>query len=150
MFALMPWTRRELRREFERPLGWMTEEFEPLMTRMFNWPMMEMAERPYPWGLTTEEKEKEFVIRVELPGFAPEEVNVEVLANRLTITAEHPLPTEGTEEKREVEHRRVRRIVTLPEGVEPERIEATYRNGVLEVHLPRIPEAIPRKIEVKT
>ena len=34
-------------------------------------------------------------------------------------------------------------------GVEPEKVEARYRNGVLEVHVPRTPEAQPRRIEVK-
>jgi len=43
----------------------------------------------------------------------------------------------------------MRREITLPAGVEAERIEATYRNGVLEIHLPRTPEAVGRRIEVK-
>jgi HSP20 family protein len=44
----------------------------------------------------------------------------------------------------------VRRTIELPTGIELERAEATFRNGVLEVHLPRTPEATARRIEVKT
>ena len=40
--------------------------------------------------------------------------------------------------------------VTVPPGVDPERVEARYRNGVLEVHMPLTPAATPRRIEVKT
>jgi len=38
----------------------------------------------------------------------------------------------------------------LPTGIVPEKVEARYHNGVLEVHVPRSPEAKPRRIEVKT
>jgi len=89
------------------------------------------------------------VTRMELPGFAPEEVRVEWLGEQLTITAEHKVPAEGNGEKPEREHIRVRRVLTLP-GIIPEKAEAVFWNGVLEVHLPRTPEATPRRIEVKT
>jgi HSP20 family protein len=42
------------------------------------------------------------------------------------------------------------RSVYLPEGVDTEHVEATYRNGVLEVRLPKLPETKERHIEVKT
>jgi len=41
-------------------------------------------------------------------------------------------------------------MVTLPPELELEKVEAIYRNGVLEVHLPRKPEVVGRRIEVKT
>jgi len=125
------------------------EEFENLFDRFMRMPLMEVPERVYPWGLTTEERENEFVVRVELPGFAPEEVRVELLGERLSIEAEHPVPAEGAEVRPERERRHVRRIMTVPEGIDPARVEATFRHGVLEVHLPRTPEATARRIEVK-
>jgi len=42
------------------------------------------------------------------------------------------------------------RVITVPPGVEAEKIEAFYRNGVLEIHLPRVPEPEGRRIEVRT
>lgn len=152
MFALMPWRKREtaLLPRIETPFGFMPE-FEKLFTRFF--PVMEMPEWEYPWGLTMEEKEKEVVVRVELPGFAPEEVKVELVGEMLKIEAEHKEP-EGKEpevkEKEKVERKYVKREVTLPPEVELEKAEAIYRNGVLEVHLPRKPEVVGRRIEVKT
>ncbi len=71
--------------------------------------------------------------------------------NELTVRAEHTEPAEG-EAKEAKERRRARlvRTVTLPAGVEPEKVEARYHSGVLEVHVPRTPETKPRRIEVKT
>jgi len=155
MFALMPWTKRKtaLLPRAETPFRWMPEEFEKLFARFTTtWPVMETPE--YPWGLTLEEKEKEVVVRAELPGFEPEEVKVEVAGELLTVEAEHKEPAEEKAEKKEKNVKRayahVKRVITLPPDVELEKVEAVYRNGVLEVHLPRKPEAVGRRIEVKT
>jgi len=157
MFALTPWVKRMMAPlpRTEMPLTWMPEEFETLFNRFFtNLPVPETAEWPFRWGLTMEEKEKEFLVKVELPGFAPEEVTVELLGERLTVEAEHKEPEVKAEEKGKEKVERayahVKRVVTLPAGVEAEKVEATYRNGVLEIHVPRKPEEVGRRIEVKT
>jgi len=137
------------------PFGWMPEEFERFFRPFFTgWPVVEAPEWPYsyrvePWGMTTEETEKELVARVEVPGFEPEELKVEVTPERLTVQAEHKEAGKG-EKKAERASAKVRREVTLPLGVETEKAEATYRTGVLEVRVPRKPEAVGRRIEVKT
>lgn len=150
MSALTPWVKRMLAPfpRTERPFTLIPEEFEGLFNRFLTWPVMETAEWPFRWGLTMEEKEKEFYVRVELPGFKPEEVKVELLGERLTVEAEHKVAAEkGKEESKRVH---VKRTITLPPGVELEKAEATYRNGVLEVHVPRKAEEVGRRIEVKT
>lgn len=96
----------------------------------------------------TEETENALILRVPLPGFAVEEVNLSVLNERLTVRAEHRVEAKEGETPRE--HRRVERTLLLPEGIDAEHIEATYRNGLLEVRLPRVPAATPRAIPVST
>jgi len=155
MFALMPWRKTALLPRTEAPFRWMPEEFEKLFTRfMTTWPVMETPEWEYPYGLTLEEKEKEVVVRAELPGFEPEEVKVELVGELLKVEAEHKEPAEEKEEKKEKKVERayahVKRVITLPPELELEKAEAVYRNGVLEVHLPRKPEVVGRRIEVKT
>lgn len=154
MFALTPWTRRtrELLPRTETPFGWIPEEVSSLFNRFLTtFPIPETFEWPYTWALTMEVKEKEFVVRVELPGFEPEEVKVELVGERLTIEAEHKEPAgEKEKEKAERAYVHVRREVTLPPTVETEKLEAVYRHGVLEVHLPRKAEAMARRIAVKT
>jgi HSP20 family protein len=153
MFALTPWRTRRLARlpRVESPLDWMGEEFPGLINRLFTrWPLMEALGPFYPWDVMTEEKEKEFIVRVELPGFEPSEVKVELLAERLMIEAEHKEPAEKAEEKPERAFAHLKRMILLPPGLELEKAEAVYRNGVLEVRVPRTPEAVGRRIEVKT
>jgi len=151
MFALTPLFKRMLAPfpRTERPFTLMPEEFETMFNRFFtNWPVMETPEWPFRWSLTMEEKEKEFLVKVELPGFKPEEVKVELVGERLTVEAEHKEPAEKGKE--ETEHVHVKRTITLPPGVELEKVEVIYRNGVLEIHVPRKPEEVGRRIEVKT
>jgi len=130
----------------ETPFEWLPEEFNTLFNRILGGrPILETPER----ALTVEETEKEFVVRAGLPGFEPAEVKVEVLGDRLTIEAEHREPAGEGEEVAERTHAHVRRMLTLPPEVEVEKTEAVYRNGVLVVRVPRRPEAMPRRIEVK-
>jgi len=157
MFALKPVTKRMMAPlpRAEMPFGWFTEEFAPLFSRFFEgWPVLE-PEWPYRWAMTTEEKDKEVIFRFELPGFAPEEVKVELTGEELKVEAEHKEPVEKTEKEEKTEkvertYAHVKRVLTLPPGVELEKAEAIYRNGVMEVHLPRKTEAVGRRVEVKT
>jgi len=130
------------------PFDLLRREFASLFDRAFPiWPF----EAPWelePYGLTMEEKENELVLRAEFPGFEPKEVEVFVRGNEFIIKAEHTEPVKGKEV--EPRHARFERTLTLPPGVEPEKIKACYRNGVLEVHIPLSPEAKPVRIEVKT
>jgi HSP20 family protein len=150
MLALTPWTKRtaSLLPRTETPFGLMAE-FAPLFERFFEGlPLVEAPEWRYP--LTLEEKEKEVLVRAELPGFTPDEVKVEILGEMLVIEAEHKEEKKAGEEKAEKAYARVKREINIPVGVDLEKVEATYRHGVLEVHLLRKPEVAGRRIEVKT
>jgi len=155
MFALKPWKRETaLLPRSELAFGWMPEEFASLFNPFLPaFPVPEVSEWPYRWGLTTEEKEKEIIYRMEMPGFEAAEVKVELAGERLTVEAEHKVepPEEGKKgEKVEREYAHAKRVVILPPEVEGEKAEAFYRNGVLEVHIPRKAAAMGRRIEVKT
>ena len=130
------------------PLEWLRREINPLFGRAFSaWPIPFEFPWEAPSGLTMEEKENEYVVRVEVPGFEASELEVNLRGNMLTIRAEHGKETEATAE---VPYARLERTVTLPMGVNPEAVEARYHNGVLEVHLPWTAEHRSRRIEVKT
>jgi len=153
----MPW-RRERPAETllpeALPFALMRRELDTLFDRFFGrWPLdlPALAEYPVVWGLKLEETEKEVIVRVEAPGFEVADFAVEVMGDLLTITAMRKLPKgkEG-EEKKEERVTEMKRYVTLPTGVDVAGIEAFYRNGILEIHLPRTAEACGRKIEVKT
>ena len=154
MFSLMPRRREGKVERREYPLETLRREFASLFNRAFaGWPIS--WETPWeaeePWGMTMEEREREVVVRAELPGFEASELEVQLRGEELLIRAEHKEKTKEGPEGKEGEHvRRVERVMTMPAGIEPEKIEARYHSGVLEVKVPRTPEAQPKRIEVKT
>lgn len=94
---------------------------------------------------------EKLVIRADLPGIDPEQVEVTVSDNVLAIKGQRE---ERREEKqrdflhREVSYGSFERSVTLPRGVKTESIVATYRDGVLELTIPMPKESTPRKVAV--
>jgi HSP20 family protein len=154
MFGLIP-TRE--RKKVGYPLTELHDEFKALYDRVFGgWPVLfepYMAPERF-WGLEMKETEKEVVVRAELPGFEPAEVEVEMRETRLSIRAEKKpkeVEKKPKEEKKPTELARFcyERFVELPVAVVPEKAEACYRNGVLEVHLPKTEEEPIRRIPVK-
>lgn len=152
MFALMPW--RKARAE-EFPVAELGREFGALCNRLFaGWPNLPeefLHERL--WNTEIEETEKEILVRMEAPGFEAEEFKVEILGNRLTVKAENAVEAKepaAAKEAHELEKRTrcFERIMTLPEGMVPEMMTAVYRNGVLELHLPRAENVLPRRVPV--
>jgi HSP20 family protein len=96
---------------------------------------------------------KKYVCRVTLPGVEPKELQVHAQGNLLTIHGERKL-TRGMKEieliEQEVAYGVFERTLTLPEGVNVEKLTAEYVNGVLEITAPIAVAALPRKIEIKT
>jgi HSP20 family protein len=88
------------------------------------------------------------VLRADAPGFEPDEFDVQISGNQLILKAEHKEEqVEG--ETRGYRYGRLYRTVPLPAGVVEDKIAATYRNGVLELHLPKGEQAKGRRIDVK-
>jgi HSP20 family protein len=140
MFNLMPMREREMMTR--NPFAWFHREFAPLFERAF--PVFPLEAR---WGFETEELENEFVVRAEVPGFEASELEVTIAGDVLTLRAEHRRPENEPAAERPMA--RLERALTLPPGLNLEALEARYHNGILEVHVPRIPEVRPRRIEVK-
>lgn len=96
----------------------------------------------------------DIVVHAEVPGIKPEDVTIELTDNVLTIKGERVLAEEKEDEGwlvRERSYGAFERTITLPEGVDPASITASYRDGILEVHVPKALEAArPKttKIEV--
>lgn len=94
-----------------------------------------------------------YVMKADMPGFNKEDINIDIQGNQLTISAEHK------DEKKEDTKgfiRRERRYGALSrsfdiEGIDAGKIAASYKNGVLELDLPKVPEAKPqgKKVEIQ-
>jgi HSP20 family protein len=141
---------RALARAHAGPLGLLRDEVDEMVDRFLTrWAIPEEFFRTVPaWEVT--EAEKEVVYRMPLPGFEVNEIELSIVGTEMTVRAEHhPPEAESPERREERPFAHVELTVTLPAGLEPERMEARFRNGLLEVHIPRVPAAVPRRIEIK-
>jgi HSP20 family protein len=97
------------------------------------------------------EADDHFVLKADLPGLAEGDVNIEVQEGTLTISGERKAEHEQREKgwyRIERSFGRFSRSLTLPDGVDPDRIEASFSHGVLEVRIPKPEERKPRRIEI--
>ena len=108
------------------------------------------ASRWYPAVDVLESKDW-YLIRAELPGMKKEDIKVEVKNGTLTLSGERQSekPAEG------VEYRHTERVAakfcrsfSLPKTVKHDGIEAAYKDGVLEIRVPKAEEAKPRQIQI--
>lgn len=101
-----------------------------------------------------EDRDDEFVLTAELPGFEKDDIDVRVTDRTLRLEAEHAEEIEEEEEgeyvRRERHRASVARSISLPEAVEADDISATFNNGVLTVQLPKSePVTQGKQIEIR-
>lgn len=92
-----------------------------------------------------------FVLKADLPGIAENDVNIEVENNVLTVSGERKTEHEDTQQgyyRLERSTGAFARSLTLPEGIDPDAVTATFHNGVLEVRIPKPAEAKPRRVQI--
>jgi HSP20 family protein len=154
MFSLTPNRKerdgnRALAPRADHPFALLRQEFDSLFDRVFgHWPALPGWDVPA-WDFGVEDAGNEYVVRAEAPGFEANEIDVQVAGDQLYIRAGHKEESHEGEEQGG-NQRTFERWVTLPGGADLDKVEARYRNGVLEVHLPKTPEAQGRRIQVKT
>jgi HSP20 family protein len=108
---------------------------------LLTWPRMDVCET-----------EDGYLLEMDLPGVARDDVQVEVTGDELVITGERKRQESGDKYYLRVERdfgqfqRRIR--LTIP--VEQDQIEASYQNGVLRITVPKAAHAKPRKVPVKS
>lgn len=103
-------------------------------------------------AIEVEQREGNYLIRAELPGLKPEDVNVEMTNDAIVISGERK---EERDEKRGGMHVTERhygqfyRSIPLPEGAKPDQVKARYENGVLEITVPAPQEAPNGRRQIK-
>ena len=97
------------------------------------------------------ENADEFVLKADLPGLSEGDVNVELDDNVLKISGERKSEHEERKDgfyRVERAFGRFSRSLTLPEGVSADSIQATFDNGVLEVHIQKPEQRKPQKVAI--
>jgi HSP20 family protein len=115
-----------------------------------SWPRMLSEFRP---AIDVSEDDGAYIVKASVPGVKPEDVEITLTDNMLTIKGE---AREDKESKEKNYHLRERhygsflRNISLPMGVKTEKVEATNEHGVITLRLPKSEEVKPKKIAVKT
>jgi HSP20 family protein len=164
---LVPWKKDETR----VPVRYQQEhesflDLRSRMNRLFD----EFFERPFGLGLfpgessllgdfaprlDISETDKEVTISVELPGLEPEDINISLDRNALTISGEKRVEREEKGERFyrvERSYGSFHRSIPLPDEVDEDKIDASFKRGVLKVKLPKTQAAQEksRRIAIKT
>lgn len=159
MRSLIPWRRTGKLQRGERGM-------EAMMKNLFDdfdrfgerWLMPWERERPLwrteAWGPAIESRVENgnLIVKADLPGIDPKEVSISVTGNQLTIEGERK--QEKKEEKKdyfyqELAYGKFSRTTTLPDGVDADKIKASYKDGVLQITMPAPKELTPKRIQVE-
>ena len=90
-------------------------------------------------------------VEAEVPGMGPENIDITLDKNILTIKGQRTINNSKRDYWRtERASGSFVRSFTLPSSIEPEKIQASYNNGILTIHIPKKPEVVPKKIEIKS
>lgn len=131
------------------------DEFKRMMQRAFS------GERPARaakveslWlpDIEMHEKEDEVVVRADLPGLSSKDIDIDVEPTGITIRGERKFAEEVKEKdyyRSERHYGAFERIVPLPTEIKPSEAKAAFKDGVLEIHLPKLEAARPKKVKVK-
>lgn len=150
-----------LMRRFAEDMDRIFEDFgfgAEMRTPAFMGRAREAADVPAEWSprVEVQRREGQLVVRADLPGLTKDDIKVEVTRDALTIQGERK--AESKEEREgysysECSYGRFYRSIPMPEGVDPSKVTADFKNGVLEVGIPAPPQADAesqaRRIEVR-
>jgi HSP20 family protein len=121
--------------------NWPNRFFEGDTTRPFLRPAMDVVEN-----------EDNITVRVDLPGLSGDDVQVEMEDNVLTIRGEIGDTIEKEGERYHYRERysgSFQRSLRLPNTIDANKVDASFDNGVLNIVLPKLPQAQPKKIDIK-
>jgi HSP20 family protein len=126
----------------------LTADFDRLFSTLFD--RNQAAQRWVP-AMDLVEHEDHFLLRADLPGLTEDDVSIELNDGSLTVSGERKAEHDQRERgfyRLERQYGKFSRTLTLPDGIDGEQIKASFKNGVLEVQIPKPEERKPRRIPI--
>lgn len=128
------------------------EPFSTEFDRLFN-TLFDRSQAQQRWvpAMDLVEGDDHFLLRADLPGMGEDDVSIEVRDNALSVSGERKTEVEQRDKgwyRLERQFGRFSRSISLPEGVDPDGIEASFDKGVLEVRIPKPEQRKPRRIQI--
>jgi HSP20 family protein len=156
MFYLIPWKKQNgncgmtTAEPFEHEFNQLRSEFDSLLKRMWGGGMPGFGEDFFEsrWGLDVDETDSHYVAHVPAPGFELSDFDVHVSGNHLVVKAEHK-ETENGKNRHSQRYGKFQTTIPLPEGSLTDQIDAQYKNGVLELKIPKGQQTQAKRITVK-
>ncbi len=99
------------------------------------------------------ETNDQVVVKAALPGIKPEEIEITITGNTLTISGESKEESQVNEKdyiRKEQRYGSFTRSVTLPNGLKADKADATFENGVLTLQVPKSEQVKPKTIKIKS
>jgi len=156
---LIPWRNKatEPVRAEASPLATLRTEFDRLFDSVVRDPLGALdwalpGGRGWMPAVDIAENDVEFTVRAEIPGVDPNELEVSITGNQLVLAGEKK---ESSEKKgkdyyqSESRYGSFRRSIPLPQSVDPEKVEAECAQGILTIHLRKVQESPPKRVDVK-
>jgi HSP20 family protein len=138
------------------------DPFQEMMTlrnavdRLFDASMqpLDTTTRPLAWGMPLDviENEEAYLVKANIPGIDPKDIEITFTNNVLTIKGEVKSEEEVNETRYHMRERRFgafSRSISLGDRINSDKIAAAYENGVLTLSLPKAEEIKPKRIEIK-
>lgn len=147
-FPALQTLRQEMDRAFERMWrGFETKpalpgSMTPMQGLMPDWPALDVTE-----------DDKALTLKADVPGLGPEDIDIEVSGNMLTLRGARSEEKSERKQGIYVSERRsgcFQRTVPLPDYVDRDKIEARYDKGILTVSVPKVPGKGPKRVKVGT
>lgn len=156
--SIIPWKQKEGEGELSEAKPWsgtleqFSREMDRMCERFFRDPWSSLSGSAWTPAVDIAENDQEVTVRVELPGMKPDDVDISISGDLLTIAGEK----KAFEEKRgkDFHHSesffgKFQRRVPLPTSVDSERVTAEHNHGVITIHLPKQESVKPKRIEIK-
>jgi len=148
-WGALPVSFRTAFEELERMRQQMDKMLEDFTEGMIREPTLSAGVFPL---INISEDKDNYYVRAELPGVKAEDLDISVTADSLVITGERKIPEEENVNyhRREREAGKFSRVIALPGQINPEKVEAKCKNGILTVVLPKAETAKTRQVTIKT
>ncbi|MBW2145868.1 MAG: Hsp20/alpha crystallin family protein [Deltaproteobacteria bacterium] len=152
MFDLIPWRRRSEVDPLRRELQELHREMDRMFGRFFgDWFSSEPALGKWSPMVDLSETTDNLVVRVEVPGMSPKDIQISLVGNTLSIKGEKKQEKKEKEEnfyRVERSYGSFSRSISLPCDIEQDKVDAAYKDGILTITMPKSETAKAKEIKI--
>jgi HSP20 family protein len=145
----------KLTKALPTPIATVRDEFDRLFDQLSSsgfFPTSKVFPTMWTPSVDFSENEKEYIVRLEAPGVAKEDLEVNLEGQTLTLTGRREFAKEEKTEEyfwQEREQGRFVRVIQLPGAVDKAKVAATYENGIMTIRLPKTEPSAKTRIAIK-